>query len=129
MAPGIRDAAEAAGGSATLSVNGEFAQKPDVAVVVFGETPYAEGQGDIETLAYDAGDSAELELMHSMKKQGIPVVALFLTGRPMWVNAEINVADAFVVAWLPGSEGAGVADVIMGDAQGEARYEPSAQGH
>ncbi len=50
-----------------------------------------------------------------MKSQGIPVVSVFISGRPMWVNAELNASDAFVAAWLPGSEGAAVADVLFGE--------------
>ena len=45
--------------------------------------------------------------------QGIPVVSIFISGRPLWMNAELNASDAFVAAWLPGTEGGGVADVIF----------------
>jgi len=86
---------------------------PDAAVVVFGEDPYAEGKGDRESLTFAADNHPDLVLMRSLRDRGIPVVAVFLTGRPMWVNREINASDAFVVAWLPGSEGAGVADVLL----------------
>ncbi len=58
-----------------------------------------------------------------MKAQGIPVVALMITGRPLYANPALNAADAFVVAWLPGSEGGGIADVLVGDAAGNARYD------
>jgi beta-glucosidase len=51
--------------------------------------------------------------MHRLHAQGVPVVAVFLSGRPMWVNRELNASDAFVAAWLPGSEGAGIADVLF----------------
>ena len=57
--------------------------------------------------------SGDLELIKRLKADGIPVVAVFLSGRPLWMNREINAADAFVAAWLPGSEGAGVADVLL----------------
>jgi beta-glucosidase len=62
-------------------------------------------------------------LIQKLKQQGIPVVTVFLTGRPLWVNKELNAADAFVVAWLPGSEGQGVADVLLADSQGKPRYD------
>lgn len=101
-------------GNATLNVNGEFIKKPDVAVVVFGENPYAEGQGDIQNLYYGARFAGDLGLIKKLKAKGIPVVSVFITGRPLWVNPEINASDAFVVAWLPGTEGAGIADVIIG---------------
>jgi beta-glucosidase len=54
--------------------------------------------------------------MRRLKAQGIPVVAVMITGRPLYVNPALNAADAFVVAWLPGSEGAGLADVLVGGA-------------
>ncbi|AJC44575.1 1,4-beta-D-glucan glucohydrolase [Xanthomonas sacchari] len=120
---GLQQQVGAAGGSAELAVDGKFATKPDVAVVVFGEHPYAEFQGDIATLLYKPGDDSDLELIKSLKAQGIPVVAVFLSGRPLWVNREINAADAFVAAWLPGSEGAGIADVLLRKPDGSVQYD------
>ncbi|WP_371182400.1 glycoside hydrolase family 3 protein [Xanthomonas sacchari] len=120
---GLQQQVGAAGGSAELAVDGKFATKPDVAVVVFGEHPYAEFQGDIATLLYKPGDDSDLELIKSLKAQGIPVVAVFLSGRPLWVNREINAADAFVAAWLPGSEGAGIADVLLRKPDGGVQYD------
>lgn len=111
---GIQSLAEQQGGEAVLSIDGEFETKPDVAIVVFGEEPYAEGHGDRETLIYQHGSKRDLALLKKLKAQGIPVVSVFISGRPMWVNAELNASDAFVAAWLPGSEGAAVADVIFG---------------
>jgi beta-glucosidase len=110
---GLRAQIEAAGGSAELSVEGDTKQKPDVAIVVFGEDPYAEFQGDLPNLAYRPGNDHDLDLIRKLRGQGVPVVAVFLTGRPLWMNREINAADAFVVAWLPGSEGEGIADVLL----------------
>ncbi|QUD88273.1 glycoside hydrolase family 3 protein [Phenylobacterium montanum] len=118
---GIDEAVKAAGGSTELNVDGDFKQKPDMAIVVFGETPYAEFQGDIRTLEYQPGDKTDLALLKKLRAQGIPVVSVFLSGRPLWVNPEINASNAFVAAWLPGSEGAGVADVLVGDAAGHPR--------
>lgn len=111
---GIQDVAAESGSTAFLSVDGDIADtaKPDAAIVVFGEEPYAEFVGDRKDLAYR--DAEGLELLRKFKAEGIPTVAVFLSGRPMWVNRELNVADAFVAAWLPGSEGAGVADVLFG---------------
>ena len=86
----------------TLSVSGHYLDKPDVAIVVFGEDPYAEFQGDRPHLDFQSEDG--LKLLRKFKSQGIPTVAIFLSGRPMWVNPEINASDAFVAAWLPGSE-------------------------
>lgn len=115
---GIAQAMAKGGGTAAFSVDGSFTKKPDVAIVVFGEHPYAEGLGDIRTLEFEAGDKKSLALLKKLKAAGIPVVSVFLSGRPLWVNPEINQSDAFVASWLPGSEGGGVADVIIGDPNG-----------
>jgi beta-glucosidase len=120
---GLRQAVEAAGGRATLSEDGSYTQRPDVAVVVFGEEPYAEFVGDRATLEFSPGDKRHLELLRKLKAAGIPTVAVFLSGRPMWVNPELNASDAFVAAFLPGSEGGGVADVLLRDAGGQVRHD------
>ena len=123
MYDGIKAQVEAAGGAVELSEDGSFSEKPDVAIVVFGEEPYAEGHGDRENLDYQRGKKTDLALLKSLKAQGIPVVSVFISGRPMWVNAEINASDAFVAAWLPGSEGKAVADVLLTDANGEVQHD------
>lgn len=120
---GIREAVAAAGGQAMLSADGRYSAKPDVAIVVFGEDPYAEFVGDRATLEFSPGDKRVLRLMQRLKAEGIPVVAVFLSGRPMWVNPELNAADAFVAAFLPGSEGGGVADVLFRSASGRVRHD------
>ena len=110
---GIERAVRAAGGTATLSRDGSFIKKPDVAIVVFGEKSYAEFEGDRETLKFSSGEGKELQLLRRLKRQGIATISVFLSGRPMWVNPELNASDAFVAAWLPGSEGEGIADVLF----------------
>ncbi|WP_417451332.1 glycoside hydrolase family 3 N-terminal domain-containing protein [Kordiimonas sp.] len=120
---GIAAAVGKAGGETILSVDGSFENKPDVAIVVMGEEPYAEGQGDLETLEFEAGAKKSLALIRKLKSEGIPVVTVFLSGRPLWVNPELNASDAFVAAWLPGTEGDGVADVLIADELGEPRYD------
>jgi beta-glucosidase len=120
---GIARCVTAAGGSATLSPNGEFTTRPEVAIVVFGEHPYAESAGDVATLEYSPGDKHDLALLRRLHSQDVPVVAVFLSGRPMWVNAELNAADSFVAAWLPGPEGGGIADVLFRSPEGAVRYE------
>lgn len=120
---GIAEQVAAAGGSVELAKSGEFSEKPDVAIVVFGEQPYAEGNGDIDNLEYQRGNKADLKLLRRLKAQGIPVVTLFISGRPLWVNPEINASDAFVAVWLPGSEGGGVADVILRKPDGSVQYD------
>ena len=124
---GIKGAVSAAGGTAELSPDGTFTSRPDAAIVVFGETPYAEFQGDRATLALDTELTAPYETMRKLKAQGIPVVAVMITGRPLYVNPALNIADAFVVTWLPGSEGGGLADVLIGDMTGKARFDFAGQ--
>lgn len=124
---GLKQAAEAAGGSATLSLDGSFAAKPDVAVVVFGEEPYAEFEGDRKNAVFT--DEEGLNLLRKFKAAGVRTVAVFLSGRPLWMNREINAADAFVAAWLPGSEGAGVADVLYGKRPASGRLSFSWPAH
>lgn len=120
---GLKAQVEAAGGKIRLSEDGSFSERPDVAIVVYGENPYAEWQGDINSLEYQPATRADLKLLSKLKAAGIPVVSVFLSGRPLWVNAEINRSDAFVAAFLPGSEGAGVADVLLRDAQNNIQYD------
>jgi beta-glucosidase len=118
---GLRAALEAGGGSAQFSVDGSYSARPDVAIVVFGEQPYAEGRGDLRSLAYQTGQRRDLALLRRLRAADIPVVSVFLSGRPLRLQAEIGASDAFVAAWLPGGEGGGIADLLIGDADGSAR--------
>lgn len=120
---GISDLVLASGGSATLSADGAYVTKPDVAIVVFGEEPYAEGRGDIRDLGWSTRSPRDLALLRKLRDAGIPVVTVFLSGRPMWTNPEINASDAFVAAWLPGTEGGGVADLLFKARGGEPGYD------
>jgi beta-glucosidase len=113
---GLEAAMQQVGGVAELSVDGAYDTRPDVAIVVFGETPYAEFQGDVEHL--DFVPEEPLALLRRFQAEGIPTVSVFLSGRPLWTNPEINASDAFVAAWLPGTEGAGVADVLVAGSDG-----------
>lgn len=119
----IHEQVSVAGGVAEYSENGDFEQKPDVAIVVFGEKPYAEGNGDLDNLEFERGNKMSLALLDKLKASGVPVVSVFISGRPMWVNPELNRSDAFVAAWLPGSEGGGVADLLLTDANGKLQFE------
>ena len=106
-------------GQAILSADGGFQQRPDVAIVVFGEEPYAEFSGDRKDLILR--DEAGLALLKRYRAQGIRTVAVLLSGRPLWMNRELAASDAFVAAWLPGSEGGGIADLLVGTAAGRPR--------
>ncbi|MGH8296696.1 MAG: glycoside hydrolase family 3 protein, partial [Steroidobacteraceae bacterium] len=120
---GIAQAVHAAGGEAVLSPDGKFKRKPDVAIVVYGEKPYAEFEGDVPNLAFSPGNDTDLELLRRLRAEGIPVVSIFLSGRPLWVNPELNASNAFVAAWLPGSEGEGIADVLFRKPDGAIDYD------
>lgn len=154
---GISAAVTAAGGTATLSVDGSFQTKPDVAIVVFGESPYSEWHGDLRSIDYrgPVGDGltvdenrpapevsavfdepdyetaavgspaapvADLVLLKRLRASGIPVVAVFLTGRVRGVTPEIDASTAFAVAWLPGTEGGGIADVLFRNGSGAVNF-------
>lgn len=118
---GIRDTVEAAGGTAVLSPDGDFDARPDAAIVVFGEDPYAEFQGDRDHVDFQPTEG--LEILRKLQAAGVPAVSVFLTGRPLWVNPELNASDAFVVAWLPGTEGRGVAEVLFQGPGGGVPYD------
>ncbi len=96
----------------TYSLDGTCAAGADAGIVVIGETPYAEGVGDSVNLALD---SADITAVNNIKNAGIPVVVILVSGRPLILDSTLDKADAFVAAWLPGTEGQGVADVLFGD--------------
>lgn len=132
---GVREVAP----HAVLSPDGAAADTAmfDAAIVVIGERPYAEGMGDLRsggrvqrgsqrevkphtlspygaTLELASLHPEDLALIERLRARGLPVVTVFVAGRPLVVNQELDASTAFVAAWLPGSEGAGVADVLFG---------------
>jgi beta-glucosidase len=117
---GIQAAARAAGGEVTARIDDIDTRKPAAAIVVYGETPYAEFQGDRETLEFSPQDAAHLQTLRKLRAANIPVISLFISGRPLWVNRELNLSDAFVAVWLPGSEGNGIADLLFKPLPGHA---------
>jgi len=119
---GIRNALSQHGGSAVLGLPAEDAPKPDAILLVVGEEPYAEGEGDLESLNYPL-DAVTRDAIETSRARGIPLVTVFVSGRPRIVNTLINASDAFVAAWLPGSEGAGVADVLVGASKAVPKFD------
>lgn len=108
----IADAVRAAGGTAVIDPAGTSAARADVAIVVYGERPYAEFQGDVPDLAFRA-NAGEEQLVKTLRGRGAKIVSVFLSGRPLFTGPLINASDAFVAAWLPGTQGSGVADVLV----------------
>jgi beta-glucosidase len=97
----------------TYSADGsEVPSDADVAIVVVGETPYAEFTGDDKDLLLSTQDIATI---NNLRSADIPVAVILISGRTMIITSEIDKWDALVAAWLPGTEGQGVADVIFGD--------------
>jgi len=109
---GIEKTVDDAGGKLIFSKDGDTSIKADVVIAVYGEDPYAEFQGDRENLAFTP-NGFDTNKLSTYKENGIPIVSVFLSGRPMWANTEINNSDSFVAAWLPGSEGGGVSDMLF----------------
>jgi beta-glucosidase len=129
---------------AQLSVNGDGMEATpdmyDVAIVVIGETPYAEGMGDIRgddkiitesgsqingqvKVLQASGSSLELnklfpedlQTIKNITNKGVPVIAILVSGRPLIIEQELASSSAFIAAWLPGSEGQGISDLLFGD--------------
>jgi beta-glucosidase len=129
---GIRDKVGAASVTYSIDAAGIDVRQFDAVIAVIGETPYAENFGDIATaLGNRNSDDASLrtlELGHRMPEDravleavtghGVPVVTVLVSGRALYANAELNRSDAFVAAWLPGTEGGGVADVLFRNRNG-----------
>jgi len=114
-ATSIRQAFESAVGTSHVvySATGSSTTGAAVGVAVIGETPYAEGKGDKTDLTVTSDDVA---VVKALKQAGLKTVVVLIAGRPMILDPIMSYADAIVVAWLPGSEGAGVTDILFGDA-------------
>ena len=100
--------------------------KYDVVIAVIGETPYAEGDGDIGpagTLRLSGRHPEDLAVLQAVSGKGKPVVTLLVTGRPLYTNDIINLSDSVVAAWLPGTEGKGVSDVLFRKADGKVNMD------
>ena len=95
----------------TFSEDGSGAEGADAVVAVIGESPYAEMEGDRLDLTVPADQRA---LVERVAATGVPTVVVLVSGRPLIIEGVLESANAFVAAWLPGTEGAGVADVLLG---------------
>jgi len=105
----------AVGPSVQLQNIGTNISKPfsgDVGIAVVGETPYAEGIGDTSTMALSSADAAVVKAICSHTRK---CVVVLISGRPLIINTQLAQSNALVAAWLPGTEGAGVTDVLFGD--------------
>jgi beta-glucosidase len=112
---GIQQRAAVQGTSVEYDLSGDFSETENVAdigIAIVGEKPYAEGWGDTEYPILSEEDLTAIENLQVTSKK---VVVIIVSGRPMLIENEIGSFDALIAAWLPGSEGAGVADVLFGD--------------
>ncbi len=109
---GIQEIVNNAGGEVIFSESGDTSKSADIVIAIYGEDPYAEFQGDRENLDFTPKGFDTNRLL-KFKNMDLPVVSVFLSGRPMWTNPEINNSDSFIAAWLPGSEGGGIADMLF----------------
>lgn len=106
---GIREVYD---GEVTFNEQGFNVAGADVAIAVIGEEPYAEGAGDRDDLSLSLQD---VNVVRNLKATGVPVVVIIVCGRPLIIDDILENADAIIAAWLPGTEGDGVADVVFGD--------------
>ena len=98
--------------SIRYSKNADNLLGSDIIVVAIGEEPYTEGVGDRDSLLLSKKDR---ELLEKVKRAKIPYVVILISGRPMIINKELDSSHAFIAAWLPGTEGEGISDVLFGD--------------
>ena len=95
-----------------FSKDGKNIPDADMIIAVIGEKPYSEGWGDRESLDLSEEDK---KILKRVNEKNIPYLIILISGRPMLIEDEIKDCDAFIAVWLPGTEGAGIADVIFGD--------------
>ncbi len=123
---GFREAAGDANVTYSADAKGVDVSTFDAVIAVLGETPYAEGIGDIppyETVSHARRFPADLAALRAVSGKGKPVVTVLLSGRPVYANDLVNLSDAFVAAWLPGTEGKGVADVLFAGVDGKPAHD------
>ncbi|MFZ6677020.1 glycoside hydrolase family 3 protein [Undibacterium sp. Tian12W] len=123
---GIKAAVGDANVEFSADAKGVDVSRFDAVIAVIGETPYAEMYGDIGpsgNLRHSSRYPEDLAVLQAVSGKGKPVVTLFVSGRPLYVNDLLNLSDSFVAAWLPGSEGKGVADVLFRAADGKVAHD------
>jgi beta-glucosidase len=123
---GIRKADGTAQVTYRATTEGVDLKSFDAIIAVIGETPYAETMGDIipsATLRHSDRYPEDLAVLKAAAASGKPVVTVFLSGRPLFINDLLNLSDAFVAAWLPGSEGDGIADLLFAGRDGKPAFD------
>ncbi|MBQ5964339.1 glycoside hydrolase family 3 protein [Massilia sp. ZL223] len=113
---GIRAAAGSANVTYSLDATDVDVSRFDAVIAVIGERPYAEGDGDIGlsgTLRHSGRYPEDLAVLRAVAGKGKPVITVMVSGRPLYANDLINLSDTFIAAWLPGSEGKGVSDLLI----------------
>lgn len=113
----IVEAVTSAGGSAEFIADptSEDAERFDAAIAVLGEPPYAEGYGDVSHLSFASSYPDDAKQLKALATWDIPLVSILFSGRPLWTNPELNASDAFIAAWLPGTEATGLTDLLFSD--------------
>ncbi len=122
---GIVEAVGKAHVTYSVDAKGVDISRYDAVIAVIGEKPYAEFMGDIApngTMQHSSRYPEDLAVLQAVSGKGKPVVTVLLSGRPLYANDLLNLSDSFVAAWLPGSEGKGVADVLFRKADGKVDH-------
>ncbi len=101
------------GGHVEFSNDGSYNQNPDFIIMIYGETPYAEGEGDINSLDFSSSNLKIIKNMKNLLDKEIPIISLFITGRPLIVDQELELSNAFISIWHPGTAVEGINDVIF----------------
>ena len=109
---GLSEVINENGGNLIFDPAGTSDVEADIVIAVYGEDPYAEFQGDVPDMDFRP-NGFDTNLLETYQAKGMKTVSVFLSGRPLWANPEINDSDAFVAAWLPGTEGGGIADMLF----------------
>lgn len=112
---GIQDTLGAANVTFAETADNVDPKNYDAVIAVIGETPYAEGVGDLGKRSFEAArlQPQDIAVLDKVSGKGKPVITVYVGGRALYMNKEINRSDAFVAAWLPGTEGQGVADLLI----------------